>query len=67
MKRRPIKDQQLENLESEFRPLLISCLEECGNGRWGLFGQNDDTRWVNYFRWQDGERLKKKSLSKFAL
>src|SRR6266550_4504905 len=41
MKSRPIKEKRLDDLESDFEPLLISCLRECAGGRWGLFGQND--------------------------
>jgi hypothetical protein len=38
---RQAKLEQLEQLDSEFRLLLLSCLEECARGRWGLFGQHD--------------------------
>ena len=36
-----IRQMRLVEIESEFLPLLISCLRECAQGRWGLFGQND--------------------------
>jgi hypothetical protein len=59
MARRPIKEQELETLEEEFRPLLVACLEKCEKGRWGLFGQNDvaeEGAWWN--EWEDADRLK---------
>jgi hypothetical protein len=56
--RQPNKDQRLDELESDFRPLLIACLRECQNGRWGLFGQNDSTDGATYLDWKDGENLK---------
>ena len=62
MKRRPIKEQRLDDLESALRPLLLSCLEECRNGRWGLFGQNDSMEAAKYLRWEDGQHLKEMAL-----
>jgi hypothetical protein len=56
--RRPVKAQRLDDLESDFRPLLISCLRECESGRWGLFGQNDSTEGAKYLDWKDGKNLK---------
>jgi hypothetical protein len=47
-----------EELERDFRPLLLTCLAECANGRFGLFGQNDDSELARYYRWQDAERVK---------
>jgi len=58
MKGRPIKEQRLDDLESDFRLLLLSCLDECGNGRWGLFGQNDSAEAARYLQWEDVKRLK---------
>ena len=58
MTRRPIKEQRLDDLESDFRPRLIACLEECYRGRWGLFGQNDSPEVVKYYEWDEGQRLK---------
>jgi hypothetical protein len=60
--RQPIKTQRLDDLESDFRPLLIACLRECENGRWGLFGQNDSTDGAKYLDWKDGENLKEIAL-----
>jgi hypothetical protein len=56
--RRSPKSQRLDDLENDFRPLLISCLRECQNGRWGLFGQNDDSDGAKYLDWKDGSNLK---------
>ena len=56
--RRPTNAQRLDDLESDFRPLLISCLRECQNGRWGLFGQSDGTEGAKYPDWKDGKNLK---------
>jgi hypothetical protein len=55
-KREKIKCQQLEQLETEFHPLLISCLEECARGRYGLFGQNE--HWGDWWHWDEAEQLK---------
>jgi hypothetical protein len=55
-KREKIKSQRLEQLEAEFRPLLISCLEECARGRYGLFGQ--DEHLGNWWHWKEAEGLK---------
>ena len=62
MKIRPVKEQRLDALESVFGPLLVSCLEECGSGRWGLFGQNDGPELAKYYHWEDGHRLKETAL-----
>ena len=56
--RQPIKAQRLDELESDFRPLLIICLRESQNGRRGLFGQNDGTDGAKYLDWKDGRNLK---------
>ena len=40
-KRSKIRIAQLGGLESEFRSLLLSSLQSCAAGEWGLFGQND--------------------------
>jgi hypothetical protein len=58
MKRRPTNEQRLDELESDFRPLLLSCLRECADGRWGLFGQNDGPGMARYHEWQEAEKLK---------
>jgi len=55
-KREKIRSQRLEQLEAEFRPLLIACLEECARGRYGLFGQNE--YFGNWWNWDEAERLK---------
>ena len=58
MKRRPIKAQRLDDLENDFRPLLISCLKECQTGRWGLFGQNDSADAAKFLHCENGKRLR---------
>jgi hypothetical protein len=55
-KREKIKGRRLEQLEAEFHPLLISCLEECARGRYGLFGQNEHLG--PWWHWEEAERLK---------
>jgi hypothetical protein len=62
MKGRSVKEQRLDDLESEFRCLLVSCLEECGDGRWGLFGQNHYGEAAKYLLWEDGQHLKEIAL-----
>jgi hypothetical protein len=54
-----IKETRLVAAESEFRPLLLSCLRECAQGRWGLFGQNDHADPEGrYWGWPEAKRLK---------
>lgn len=58
-KRQKILEAKLEQMENEFRPLLVSCLRECALGRYGLFGQNDHLDPEGkYWRWPDAKRLK---------
>jgi hypothetical protein len=59
-KREDIQQQRLEGLEVEFRSLLPSVLKECAAGRWGLFGQNDQSngRKYPYLHWAKAEHLK---------
>jgi hypothetical protein len=56
-KRSRARERELNALEIEFRSLLLSCLQESANGRWGLFGQNDrlaDSQWLS---WPEAARL----------
>jgi hypothetical protein len=32
---------RIDELEAEYRPLLLKALRECAAGRWGLFGHNE--------------------------
>jgi hypothetical protein len=57
MKKQPIKDQRLAELESEFRALLISCLEQCAGGRWGLFGHKKGMGVGDHLPWEEGDRV----------
>jgi hypothetical protein len=52
------EDKELQELENEFRPLLLSCLRECAQGRWGLFGQNDSHPESKWLSWNEATRLK---------
>ena len=38
VKNRSIKEQRLDARKNDFRPLLLACLGECADGRYGLFG-----------------------------
>jgi hypothetical protein len=51
-------DQRLTALEAEFDSLLVPCLKECANGRWGLFGQNQNPVAASFLQWEEAERLK---------
>jgi len=62
MKRRPVKEQRLDQLEGEFRPPLVACLTECAKGRYGLFGQNDKPEIAKYYEWPEAEELKQIAL-----
>jgi hypothetical protein len=56
MRASPI-EQRLSALEAEFDSLLIPCLKERANGRWGLFGQNQNPEASRFLRWTEAERL----------
>ena len=61
-KRAKADEQELRGLEEEFQSLLLSCLRECAQGRWGLFGQNDhhpESKWLN---WPEAKRLRQIAL-----
>ena len=58
-KHQKIQERRLIQLESEFRSLLLSCLQECAQGRWGLFGQNDHADPEGrYWGWPEAKRLR---------
>jgi hypothetical protein len=52
------RHNRLAQLEAEFEPLLLSCLRECADGRYGLFGQNDllDTE-HRYWNWPEARQV----------
>ena len=54
----PAEDQRLTALENDFEPLLIMCLKECANGRWGLFGQNQQRESAAALYWPEAERVR---------
>jgi len=57
--RKPAKTQRLEELERDFEPLLITCLQECvERRRWGLFGQNERPEATKYLAWEEATKLK---------
>jgi len=52
------RHHRLSQLETEFEPLLLSCLQQAANGRWGLFGQNDHCDPEHrYWNWPDARRV----------
>jgi hypothetical protein len=58
-KRQKIREMRLVEVESEFHPLLLSCLRECAQARYGLFGQNDHVDPEGrYWSWLEAKRLK---------
>ena len=63
-RREKIQLKQVEQLEAEFRELLISCLEECVRGQWGLFGTFDylgaERR---YWNWPQADQLRELATS----
>ena len=58
-KRSKIQQRKLDEIEGEFKPLLLTCLRQCAQGRYGLFGQNDhldpEGRYLN---WPEARHLK---------
>jgi|SRR5208283_1567551 len=61
--RKPAKTQRLEELERDFEPLLIACLQECvERRRWGLFGQNERLEVARYLVWEEAAKLKEMAL-----
>lgn len=38
---RPSYERQLEALEASYRELLLSALQTCAEGRWGIFARNE--------------------------
>lgn len=52
------KEDRLQTLEDEFNGLLIPCLQECANGRWGLFGQNQQPEAAQALRWPEAVKLR---------
>lgn len=58
-KRQKIREMRLNEIEGEFLRLLLSCLRECAQGRYGLFGQNDHLDPTGrYWGWPEAKRLK---------
>jgi hypothetical protein len=58
-KRSRVQQRKLNELEGEFKPLLLACLRECARGRYGLFGQNDHLDPEGkYLNWPEAKRLK---------
>lgn len=55
----PTEEQRRTALENDFEPLLIKCLKECANGRWGLFGQNQQPESAAALYWPEAEQLRK--------
>lgn len=55
-KRQKIQEMRLVQLENEF---LHSCVRECAQGRWGLFGRNDHLDPEGrYWVWPEAQRLR---------
>lgn len=40
-----IESQRLAELEAEWNQLLPQCLEQCAQGRWGLFADRQELKW----------------------
>jgi hypothetical protein len=56
--------QQLAALQEEFRELLLPCLEQCSQGRWGLFGAYDSIEEAKFWcNWPESDRLRELAVS----
>jgi hypothetical protein len=54
-----VQQRKLDEIEAEFNQLLLACVRECAEGRWGLFGQNDHIDPEGrYSNWPEAKRLK---------
>ena len=59
-----IQIEQLEALDTAFREMLIPCLEECAQGRSGLFGQNAHiVEAAQYLAWPEADRVRELAVS----
>jgi hypothetical protein len=53
-----VRHDRLAQLEADFEPLLLSCLQQAANGRYGLFGQNDHLDPQHrYWNWPEARRV----------
>lgn len=66
-KRSRIQQHRLEELESDFKRFLIPILQQCADGRWGLFGQNDGSDVNRHSSWWEAEALKERAKEIYAL
>lgn len=62
-KRGRIQERELDELEREFDELLIPCLQQSAQGRWGLFGAYDRVKQQNsgmarWLSWPEADRLR---------
>ena len=53
-----MRQHRLAQLETEFEPLLLSCLQQAAQCRYGLFGQNDHLDPEHrYWNWPEARRV----------
>jgi hypothetical protein len=57
------KNEPLTILSDAFRAMLVPCLEECAQGRWGLFGVNHSEEGEKYLPWPEADRARELALS----
>jgi len=60
-KRSRIQQSRLDDMEAEFEQSLIPVLKECADGRWGLFGQNEELEEHRYLHWPAAEDLRRRA------
>lgn len=66
--RNSIQLEQLDALDAAFRAMLIPCLEECGRGRWGLFGRNDHVgEAARHLAWPEADRVRELAVAVQAI
>jgi hypothetical protein len=52
------RHHRLAQVEAEFEPLILACLREAANGRYGLFGQNDHLDPEHrYWNWPEAQHV----------
>lgn len=58
-----MESDQMDALVDAFREQLIALLEECAQGRWGLFGANHSPEAKKYLAWPEADQLRELAIA----